>query len=65
MQLKDYLQASKKFWREERWFEERRGDNCGWKGQRSGHKTANQCMMASHQVFMPSNWCCATEGGHA
>ena len=30
----------------------------------NGHKTANQCMMASHQVLLPSIWCCATESGH-
>ena len=43
---------------------ERRGVNCGWKGKRSGHKTANQCMMASHQVLLSSIWRCATESGH-
>ena len=44
--------------------QKRGGDNCGWKRKRSGHKTANQCMMASHKVLFPYNWCCATESGH-
>ena len=33
-------------------------------GKRYGHKTANQCMMPSHQVLLPSIWCCATESDH-
>ena len=32
--------------------------------KRSGHKTVNQCMMATHQGLLPSIWCCATESGH-
>ena len=64
---KDHLQVSKKSECEKKWwFEKEETIVVGkGKGKRSGHKTANQCMMPSHQVLLPSNWCCATESEDA
>ena len=63
--LKSHLQAPKKkqMW-EEMMVWERRGDKCGWKGKGVVTKQPTKCMMATHQVLTPPNWCRETESGH-